>query len=264
MSNFTGLLLDLDNDLRDVWEPLAKNIVACTTYAANVDRPSQIDPRLWYRKFIQKRNDCQGFASACSSAGAYVVENGEVLLFSGHFAYRTAQEIDGIRTDSGSTISGGAKAAMTVGACPLAACPYPANYNSAITPAMRALAAKYRIKSYGLVKTYDEAFAVILSGLVINWGLGWDFSGPSQFVMTKFSGRGPGHATALAGYSERVDPSGRNYLWCVNSGWPVPGFYEVSPDAVDRALSTSRTVALTYSTMDAPQPPTRLYNPLGM
>jgi hypothetical protein len=264
LNNFTGLLLDLDNEKRPDWEPLAKDITACMTFAANAERPKSIDPRKWYPQYNQKRNDCEGHAAAASSAGAYVVERGEVLLFSPHFAYRTAQEQDGIRGDSGATISGGAKAAMEVGNCPLKACPYPANYSSAITAAMRALAAKYRIKSYGVVKSYDEAFAVILSGLVVNWGLGWDFSGPSSFVLTKFSGRGPGHATALAGYSERVDSKGRNYLWCVNSGWPVPGFYEISPGAVEKALSTSRTVALTHSTMLSPQPAPRVFNPLGV
>lgn len=264
MSKYTGLLLDLDNEKRPDWEPLAKPLAACMTFAANAERPESIDPRKWYPGLVQKRNDCEGFAASCSSAGAYVVENGEVMIFSAHYAYRTAQEVDNIRGDSGSTISGGAYAAKTGGSCPLKLCPYPMNYSSAITPAMRAAAAKYKIKSYGVVKDYDEAFAVILSGLVINWGLGWDFSGPSRYVMTKFSGQGPGHATALAGYSERTDSKGRNYLYCVNSGYPIPGVYEISPDAVNKALSLSRTVALTHSTMDAPQPPPRLYNPLGV
>lgn len=264
MSDFTGLLLDLDNEKRPHWQPLAKSLSSVMAFSANIERPKTIDPRLWHRMEHQKRNDCQGFSSSSVGEAAYTLSTGKVIQFSPHFAYRVSQEIDGIRGDGGSTISGGYEAARRVGLCPLVDCPYPTKYSSAITQVMKAKAAVYKIGSFAVCHDYDEVLACLVAGMGVNWGLGWDFSGPGNNVLTKFSGNGPGHATALLGYSERLDKSGRPYIWLANSGYPVPGWYEVSPDMVNKALGLRRTVAMAMSRLDHPAPTTVAYNPLGL
>ena len=258
----TGYLIELDNDKRSVWEKLAKSLAAVMTYAANTERPKVIDPRIWHRQEVQKRSDCQGFSSSSVGEAAYTNATGQVTQFSPHFSYRVSQEIDGIKGDKGSTISGGYEAANRFGLCPLVDCPYPTSYSSAITPAMKAKALSYRIGSFAVCKTYTEVMACLIGGMGVNVGLGWSFSGPSQFVLTSLSGNGPGHATGWLGHSERLDKLGRPYIWCANSGFPIPGWYEISPDAVSKALDHKYTVALAMSRLSHPEPEPILYSPL--
>ena len=264
MIKHTGLLLDLDNEKRPDMLKLAKPLTAMLAYAADNEKPKTIDPRQWHRAERQKRNDCQGFSASSVGEAAYTGSTGRVIQFSPHFCYRTAQEIDGIRGDNGSTISGGYEAAHKYGMCPLDACPYPANYSSAITAEMRSKASAYKIGSFAVCNDYDDVVACLIGGMGVNWGLGWDFSGSEKNVLTKFTGNGVGHATCLLGYSERLDKLGRPYIWLFNSGYPVPGWYEVSADAVNKALAHKRTVAMAMSRLDYPAPEPRTFNPLGV
>ncbi len=260
--NHAGFLIDLEQDKRPHWEPLAKSLAACFAFAADTEQPAEIDPRTWCRQEIQKRNDCAGHGSSAVCEAAFVNGTGQLRQFSPHYAYREAQRIDGIQGDNGATISGCLEAAK-LGNCPLEVCPYPSSYSSQITLAMRTAAADYQIKSFGITHNYDEDIAVIRSGMGVHWGLGWDFTGPEQFVLTSIVGNGPGHATALLGYSKRLDKSGRPYLWLANSGYPVPGFYEVAPDAVNKAHAHRNTVAIAMSRLTHPEPEPIVYSPLG-
>jgi hypothetical protein len=259
----TGYLLELDNEKRPDWSAGVKSLVLCMSYAAKAERPAEIDPRRWHRQEWQKRSDCAGHASTSVGEAAFASQTGQVIQFSPHYAYRTAQQVDGIRGDNGATISGCVTAAMKRGLCTLAGCPYPKTYDSPISSEMDRIAADYKIGSYGEPKTYDEVIACILSGMGVHMGCGYDFSGPGGNVLTQFRGRGPGHATAWLGYSPREDKAGRNYIWKANSGYPVPGFYEVSPDAVQRCLDHPSTVALSMSRLSTPAPAGVLYDPLG-
>jgi hypothetical protein len=257
-----GFLIELEQDKRPHWEPQAKSLAACFAFAANNDKPAEIDPRTWCRAEHQARNDCAGHGSTCVTEAAFVNGTGQLIQFSPHYSYREAQREDGITGDNGATISGCLEAAKK-GNCPLELCPYPSSYSSAITPDMRKAAAEYKIGSFGMPHTYDEIVACNVSGMGVHWGLGWDFSGPSQFVLDNVRGNGPGHATALLGYSTRKDSSGRPYLWLANSGYPVPGWYEVSPDAVNKALAHRYTVAIAMSRLTHPEPEPIRYDPLG-
>jgi hypothetical protein len=263
MSQLLGYLWDLDIEKKPDWSAGAKSLMACMAFAENAERPEEIDPRKWHRQEWQKRNDCAGHGSTSTGEAAFTHQTGLVIQFSPHYSYRKAQIIDGIRGDNGATISGCVESAMKDGLCPLQYCPYPANYSSPITQEMDERAADYKIGSYGEVHQYDEVIACLISGLGIHWGLGYDFSGPGGNVLDRFSGRGPGHATALLGYSTRKDKRGRNYVWLANSGYPTPGFYEVAPDAVQKALDQPRTVALSMSRLSYPMPAPVRYAPLG-
>lgn len=227
--------------------------------------PEVIDPRKWHRQETQQRNDCQGFASSSADEASFLLETGSVVQFSPHFAYITAQNIDGIRTDSGSTISGGVEASMEVGACPLDLCPYPASYTRQIPRAAYEAAANYRIQSKAVLTNYDAVRAWIGQGAGgVVWGIMWRFEESSPFVCERFIGGQAPHATAILGYSERKDRSGRPYLWVANSGWPRPGFYEVSPDAVNRAAEDKFTMIVGRSGMAVPAPRPIRFNPLGV
>lgn len=263
MSQFLGYLWELDNEKRPDWSAKAKSLLPLMAAANNMERPLEIDPRKWHRQEWQKRNDCAGHGSTSTGEAAFTGETGRVIQFSPHYSYRKAQVIDGIRGDNGATISGCVESAMKDGLCPLPYCPYPDTYNSPITKEMDLAAADYKIGSYGECKTYDEIMACFFARMGVHWGLGYDFSGPGGNVLERFSGRGPGHATALLGYSTRKDKRGRNYLWMANSGYPTPGFYEVSPDAVQKALDQPRTVALSMSRLSMPMPAPVRYAPLG-
>ncbi len=255
MNTFTGWLAEIDHERLPSLEAMSMPTSEIVLFGAENELPEEIDCRAWYRPERQARNDCGGFSNSAVGEAAFVIATGQVLQFSPHFCYREAQRIDGITGDRGSTISGGLEAAKLVGYCLEALCPYPSRYDVQVTAEQRKAAEEYRVSGHAVIRRYEEAFNWLATGQgAVNWGIAWRFSpGENSFVLDRFHGGGPGHATALAGYSKRKDRSGRNYLLLVNSGYPVPGVYEVAPDAIQQALDDRYTVALGVSQLSVPR-----------
>lgn len=269
-ATWSGWIREMDLARRAELEATAMDDAVVRRFCGeNENLPDVIDPREWCRKETQARSDCAGFAHTAAAESTYVLATGRLIQFSQHFAYREAQRLDGIRGDNGSTISGHLRVGREIGCCPYDACPYPGSYNSPITDAMRQAASPYKIGGHIYARSYDQVKQWIQTAQGgLHWGLGWRWqplggSGANSFVLERFLGRGPGHATALLGLSERKDRSGRPYIWLWNSGYPVPGWYEVSPDAIEGACQTQDTVTIGYSKLSTPAPKRFEYSALG-
>lgn len=261
---FSGWLWERDLEFRDEMYRGGAPLSELLTYAGSAQAPAEIDPRKWHRQERQARNDCQGHSVSSVCESAFVAAVGRVIQFSPHWHYITSQNIDGYKTDGGSTISGGLKAAQKWGCCPLEVCPYPSRYSRTLSQAMYDAAAPYKIGSYAPMRSYADVFAWLVSGQGgINVGCGWGWFGTGS-VMHTWRFANAMHATAWLGYSPRTDQQGRHYIWEANSGYPSPGYRELSPDGIDRCLADKYTVAIGMSRLSVPTPTPLLFNPLGV
>lgn len=260
----SGYRLDIDHDKRAELlagaVPFASIVDATVVKAADFDIAA-MDPRNWLREEQQARSDCQGFADATMAECGFTVATGRVIQFSPHYCYRVSQEIDGIRGDNGSSISAGIKVAMQ-GIATLDVCPYPSYYDSPITDAMRQAAKAYHGTQYAMPRSYQEILAWLLAGKGgINWGVRYGFTGSGN-VLTNWQ-PGPGHATCLVAPSTRQDSEGNHYIWMWNSGYPIPGRYEVSPYSIQRACDDQYTVCGGVTGLVYPKQDSADYKPMG-
>lgn len=260
----SGYRLDIDHakraEIMAGASPYSRFVDASVVKAAEFDIAA-MDPRGWMRSETQARSDCQGFANAALGEGAFTIATGRVIQFSPHYSYRVSQEFDGIQGDNGSSISAGIKVAMR-GFCPLKDCPYPSYYGSPITDAMRQAAKAYHASDYAMPRTYQEMLAWMLAGKgPVEWGTRHGFTGSGN-VLTNWQ-PGPGHATTFVAPSVRKDSEGNHYLWLWNSGYPIPGWYEVSPYATQRALDDNYTVTAGITGLTFPKQDSAGYQPMG-
>lgn len=261
LPSHSGWLFEQDHARLADLESASASLESVRLFAGENEIPDEIDPTGWYRDERQQRNDCRGFSGSTSGEGLFARLLGYVIQFSPHAMYRLAQEIDGIRSDSGSTLSGGLEALKRWGWIPLSVCPYPSSYNSPITQAMRDAGAPYKIAGHTMPKTYQDVLEAVAFLGPVDFGCGWKFqTGSSGFVLEKFLGNGPGHATSFGGISPRKDRSGRPYIKLLNSGYPTPGVYEVSPDAVQGILDDRWSVAICYTKLATPKPKKMAYD----
>ncbi len=87
------------------------------------ETPDRVDPRkhmLWDKGFLKTENQgqigsCQGQSLTECGEFCYTLKTGLVIQFSRMFAYIESQKHNNIRTDSGSTLTGGTHAAKNVG-----------------------------------------------------------------------------------------------------------------------------------------------------
>ena len=229
-----------------------------------------VEQRLDPRELIKVENQgqqgsCQGHAlSSCVEWCYTLATNGQVQQLSRAMGYYESQRIDGIRGDSGSTISGGAKLATTVGICEESLWPYPSRYSNnrpSNWDEVTSNAGKYKIARAVRIKTYDE-YRNFLGSLQggINNGISWG-GGMNTAIVENFSGSGGGgHAIAGLCLSERVDSQGRPYVWIANS-WgenfgsrEYPGWQEWSPKAIDQMLWHQWTEMIGLSEMPEVKP----------
>ncbi len=222
--------------------------------------PAEIDPRPWHRIENQgSMGSCQGHALSSVCELAYHIALGEVIQFSPLFAYYATQKIDGLL---GSTIAGGLECAQQFGACPLDVMPYPqpVRYTGRIPEAAFSAASVFRIRSHAMCRNYADVFAFLSSGqggveIGIRWGAAMMPDG--EGVIEQYRPGGGGHAVCFLGYSRRVDPQGRNYLWLANSWseeWGDRGWAEVAPHAVDQMARHADTVMIGLSDLSTPTP----------
>lgn len=236
--------------------------------------PEEVDPRRhpkYAEGFLQTENQgsigsCQGNSLTECAEFCYMLATGLVIQFSRMFAYLVTQMYDGIRSDRGSTLSGGTKAGREVGFCPEADAPYPGRYPGWgwVTDAMRKLAAKYKLKSHSVLKTVDEVKQYLGSGIgIVQIGISWNRSmTPDRYgCIRSFSGGGGGHAIVLCGYvtDETVGQRSSAGYWFIlkNSWgrrWGLDGFAYVDPAAVRQMLGHRYSVFIGRSDMGDPKP----------
>ena len=177
-------------------------------------RPAEIDIK-WHRTENQGSiGSCQGHGlSSCLERLAFVKKI--KVQLSEIFAYLATQKIDGLLgRDDGSTISGGAKLATSVGCPKEELTGYPSSY-----PGQRDRAKILSVENYGAAKEFkalsiwrasenhDESLDFIGGGGAFSFGITW-YSGliPKDRIVRKFNPSGQrvlgGHAMCGLGYDK--------------------------------------------------------------
>lgn len=273
MFDFSKLVGFYRQDLEDKDYLFSTQVDA--TYLSFGDLPERIDPRNhpeFSNGWLQTENQgqigsCQGQALTENIEYCYTVATGNVLQFSRMFAYLESQKFDNIRSDSGSTLSGGTKAVKQSGICRESIAPYPDRYpgHSWVTQAMREEASKYKLLSHTNMSSVDQIKAFIGSGIgIVQIGISWNgsMSPSSNGTISSFSaGGGGGHSVTFTGYVPDSDVGARSsagyWLLMKNSWgtrWGVKGFAYVDPRAVEQMLRHQWTVMIGRSEMIHPEP----------
>lgn len=203
---------------------------------------------------------CAGHSLSTNGEFIHWIVTGQTIQLSRAMAYYETQRIDGIRGDSGSTISGGIKLATSTGICREELWTYsgrydnrrPSNYDAVLQDA-----ANYKFGNAVRLKTYDGVRTWLGSGQGgIHTGLAWSSALGVAVVENYVAGRG-GHSQAWISLSERKDRSGRPYVWVLGSygkNFANKGWQEWSPSAIERSLQYSGTVLVGVSDMPNVQP----------
>jgi C1A family cysteine protease len=252
---------------------LDKTSVQAVTYSfANL--PERVDPRqtdLYKKNWLQVEDQgqigsCQGQSLTECGEFCYGIETGRVIQLSRMYAYIRSQMFDNIRTDSGSTLSGGTKCAIE-GICLEEIAKYTSRYPgwNWLTQSMRDAAKDYILKSHTTIKSEEEVKSFIGSGLgIVQIGISWgrEMTPDSNGCIKSFSGSGGGgHAVVFCGYVPDSDigcrsSKGYHYLlknsW--SSRWGKGGFAYVDPSAVASMLRHRWTVMIGRSDMGNPTP----------
>ncbi len=205
---------------------------------------------------------CQGHAlSSCVELCYYIATGDLTRQLSRQYAYVETQRIDGINGDRGSTISGGIKLATTRGIPQEKFWAYSGRYENkrpANWAEIEADAQQHKIGQSYRMETYDGIRTFLGSGqggisIGISWGGEVD-----RPIVNSFSGAGGGgHAIALLGLSERLDSSGRPYVYMLNSwgeNWGNKGWAEWAPNAIEQMLRHRFTACFGLSDMPAVKP----------
>ncbi len=233
--------------------------LAATSQAFSTDAmrafevPAEIDHRAWLNVEDQgPMGSCVGNSrSSCEEICNYIGTGGAVIQLSRMFAYLTSQKECGlIGQDQGATIDGAAKASAEFGACLEATFPYPnpVRYSTGIPDAALTEGRLHVAKSHSVFTAYQQIFDFLASGVgAVQIGIDWVQSLiQSTGVVDSLSGQSAGgHALCLAGYSQRRDARGRQYIWLVNSHgkrWGNQGWAEISPAVVDHWGQTGQVM----------------------
>lgn len=255
------------------WDPERENFDAIANSSTRFEitygdfqAPEEIDPRKAVRHDKQlDMGSCQGFS--LTNSGEYLwniavghTEYSNERQFSQLFAYLETQRVDGLLgSDTGSTIEGGIRIAKEIGFLKSQELPYktpyPRNARSVVTSEMRQKAGAFKIRSHTVIRSYDECFRYLASGVgALHTGTVWNnsFYGRNGVVEKISLANGGGHATAWLGYSKRKDSKGRNYLWRLNSH--NDSYIELAPSVVDELCRHRWTVIVGVSDMETPEP----------
>lgn len=244
-------------------------------YGTAGDVAPSFDPRTILRVEDQgPMSSCTGHGgSSCLEACIYIDTAGTKrdVQMSRMFAYLTAQKQSGIKGDSGATITGLVEGFKKVGCCLESTYPYPGRFTNRVTPEATAEAAQYQIVNHVYLTKYTDVWDWISRGMgPVVIGITWyERLAQSQgLVETRdLGGRSlGGHCVFLWGWSERVDSSGRKYLWLGNShgvSWGLRGWAEVSPSVVDAWGQDRNTEMIGVSDLTSFDTPRKLVGDWG-
>lgn len=236
--------------------------------------PLRVDPRkspLAQQGWLKVENQgqigsCQGQSlTECMEYCYAIVNPANVMQYSRMYAYIASQMENNIRSDSGSTLEGGTRAAKK-GICQESIAPYPPSYPgwSWITQVMRDDAKNHRLESVTQMRSAEQIKQYIGSGVgIVQIGISWgsEMAPDSQGCIRSFSGRGGGgHAVVFAGYVPDADVGVQSsagwWLLLKNSWgtrWGVNGYAYVDPRACDQMLRHQWTSMYGRSDLAAPR-----------
>lgn len=219
-----------------------------------------LDPRQLIRVENQRNmGSCAGHSLSSNLEWIYcLATQGQIVQLSRMAGYILAQDEDGIRSDSGSTIAGGVKVALDKGLPEEKLWPYPPAYTRQ-KPAnnWQENAKKYRIARAVKITSFEQWQTWLGSGQGgIHTGISW---GPAmnRAVVETFTPGGGGHSVAALCLSERKNAAGEHYSWIPNSwseSFGVKGWQEWSPTAIRQMLQHRFTVFVGLSDMPNVKP----------
>lgn len=258
---FTGYRIELENRAE-----LEATSTPMTFTFRDFQAPEEIDPRGKVRHDKQgNMGSCQGFSIANCGEYLWAIQLGWDNYKNDHqvsslFMYLESQRFDRlIGRDTGSTISGGLRAAREVGFAPESVLPYrtpyPSNARTLITDSMRQAAASLKVRSHTWLKSYDDILKYLAAGVgAVHTGTVWNnsFYANDRVLNDVSLVNGGGHATAWLGYSKRKDRSGRNFIWRLNSH--NDDWTELSPTVVDKLCRHAYTAIVGISDLSTPGP----------
>lgn len=185
---------------------------------------------------------CAGHArTSCQELAYYRQTNGDTVQLNRMYAYRTAQERDGIHGDNGSTISGNADCAREIGTPREELWPYPGRYASIppdLRPKLDTDAKNYRIRAWKELKNYGEVLAWLVHGIGgVDIGILWSLNPGNDGRVDQYRQYGGGHSVALLDWNKQFkDSKGRPYITLFNSwgrNWGDHGLAYSHPDVID-------------------------------
>lgn len=225
-------------------EPVAKLQLNSVPMACKVPAsvPESIDVRSWLKIENQgSQGSCSGhmLTSALEYCN-WVQTKGGIVQLCRQFAYINGQKHCGLfGQDQGGTIDGVCEAAHADGICLEECWPYTGQYDTRIPAACYEQAKQHKLRSYTFLRSYDEVFAYIATGVgAVCCGVPWveSFANNDGVIEKQYGGMYGWHAVPLIGYSARVDRLGRKYPFLPNShseSWGDNGWSEVSPNVID-------------------------------
>jgi len=208
-----------------------------------------VDPRQWHVVEDQGPvGSCQGVAMSSVLEHCYFIDTaGENVSLSKMAAYRFSQEEDGIKGDTGSTLSGGAAAAKK-GVCEERFFPYAEEYQRKIPSIARSNRSKFRIEVAQKLSGPDYSEQVrrwIGSGkgsvvIGVKWTKSMDQDRISKYV---YRGSGGGHAVAITGYTKD------ELVICQSWGDRIfdGGYQYITDNALNECLGYGWNLAMAYS-----------------
>lgn len=186
------------------------------------------------------QGSCQGHSLAMIFSICFFLATGRKAAFSRAAAYYLSQEHDGIRGDSGSTLSGGQKVATT-GLCLEEHWKYPSRYDPTRPASATPDKFSYKLKVSRPLRTRQAMEDWMNSGLPIQTGIAW---GPScnNEIVDNWSPGGGGHSTTLWLFKD-------GNLNNLNSWglWNGDGVHKWTWRAVEQMLAHRWTVFIGYA-----------------
>jgi hypothetical protein len=205
---------------------------------------------------------CQGNALSTGVEWiTFLITGDKDIQLSRSFAYYMTQELDGIRGDKGSTISGGVKLASGTGIPLEKFWQYSDKYNPRKPDgwdAIIASATRFKIGNKVKLRQYDAVRTFLGSNQgPVHIGIAWP-RGMDQAVLENYNrGSGGGHSVELICLSERKDSQGRPYVWMINSWgerWANGGWSEWSPAAIEQMFGHRFTEMIGISDLPNAEP----------
>ena len=198
---------------------------------------------------LDQRNQgaCQGHALAMMFSICFFLKTGRWYEFSRAAGYYLSQRYDGIRGDSGSTLSAGRKVATDHGMCLERDWPYPSSYNPREPSGIDY---PYKIKVTQPIRDIEIAMEWLSLGLPIQTGTIWG-NNMSKELVTQGDTRGGGHSTSLwlltiEGYVRNLNSWG--------GSWNGDGVHQWTKQAFAGMLANQNNVFIGYAPDDMEYP----------
>lgn len=185
---------------------------------------------------------CQGHALAAIFSICFFLATGRREAFSRACGYYVAQQFDGIRGDTGSTLSAGQKVAMQHGMCLEKDWPYPRSYNPNSKP--NGVTFPFKLSVSKPFNSAEEMEEWLQAGLPIQTGISWNNSCNKEIVDNWQAGGGGGHSTCL--WQLRPNGNGVNInSW--GSTWNGDGCHEWTWDSIRKMVRHSWSTFIGYA-----------------